>query len=81
MRLRALDVEHSLPKKLLHRLIRRMSGSSVPDVVLTLHHRPKLFGNAFSAWVESSQRGPSTWTQAEREVMASFVSARNHCVF
>ena len=81
MRLRPPEHEHALRKKLLHRVIRRMSGHEVPDVVLTLHHRPGFFGAHFSRWVEDALRGPSDWTQGDRELMAALVSARNQCVF
>jgi hypothetical protein len=81
MRLAPPERQHSVPKKLLHRVIRRMSGHEPPDVVLTLHHRPRFFGAPFSKWVEIALRGPSEWTQGERELMAALVSARNQCVF
>jgi hypothetical protein len=81
MRLRGPDRGHSIPKRLLHVIIRRQSGADVPDVVLTLHHRPKLFGKAFSRWLETSMRGPSDWTQGDREVMAAVVSSWNQCLF
>jgi hypothetical protein len=81
MRLRPPEHDHALPKKLIHKIIRRQTGEDVPDVVRTLHHRPGFFGSHFSRWVEVSQRGPSEWTQGERELMAALVSARNQCVF
>ena len=81
MRLRPPKEEHSLQKKAMHTVIRRVSGHPVPDVVLTLNHRPKFFGAHFSRWVESAMRGPSDWTQGDRELMAALVSARNQCVF
>ena len=81
MRLRPPEREHPLSKRLLHKLIRRVSGYDPPDVVLTLHHRPSFFGAPFSRWVEVALRGPSEWSQGERELMAALVSARNQCVF
>jgi hypothetical protein len=81
VRLSPPEHEHSLRKRLLHRVIRRVSGHDVPDVVRTLHHRPEFFGEHFSNWVEAALRGPSEWTQGDRELMAALVSARNQCVF
>ena len=81
MRLAGPERDHPLSKRLLQKLIRRVSGHPVPDVVLTLHHRPRFFGKPFSNWVEVAMRGGSPWTQGERELMAALVSARNQCVF
>jgi hypothetical protein len=56
-------------------------GGRVPDIVRTLVHRPKFFGGPFNAWIERALRGPSRWTVWERELMASFTSSLNQCVF
>ncbi|HEX8073909.1 MAG TPA: hypothetical protein VF545_02905 [Thermoleophilaceae bacterium] len=81
MRLKPPESEHPLSKRLIHKIIRRQSGHEVPDVVRTLHHRPGLFGAPFSRWVEVALRGPSDWTQGDRELIAALVSARNQCLF
>jgi hypothetical protein len=81
VRLRAPEHQHPLGKRIVHRIIRRTSGHEVPDVVRAIHHRPKFFGDHFSRWVELALRGPSDWTQGDRELMAALVSARNQCVF
>lgn len=81
MRLAPPSTEHPLKERTIHRIIRRHTGDPPPDVVLTLHHRPEFFGGAFSRWVEAALRGPSEWSQGERELMAAIVSARNQCVF
>jgi len=81
VRLRPPEREHPLSKRLIHAIIRRKTGSEVPDVVRVLHHRPRFFGTPFSRWVEAANRGPSEWTQGERELMAALVSSRNQCVF
>jgi hypothetical protein len=80
MRLAAVENDHPLTKRLIHFVIRRQAGR-VADVLLTLDHRPKFFGDPFSQWTEQALRGPSEWTQGERELMAALVSARNQCVF
>ena len=50
-------------------------------VLKTLHYRPELFGRPFSAALEVALRGPSDWSDGERELFAAFVSALNQCVF
>ena len=81
MRLDAPKRKHPLPKKLIQWIARKQSGYEVPDVVLTLHHRPRFFGTPFSRWLEASMRGPSDWTQGDRELMACLTSLWNQCVF
>jgi hypothetical protein len=81
MRLSGPGTKHPMGKRLIHWIIRRQTKAEVPDVVLTLHHRPRFFGTPFSRWLESSMRGPSDWTQGDREVMAALVSSWNQCLF
>ena len=81
MRLGPPSTRHPLPKKAIQWIVRRTSGAEVPDVVLTLHHRPRFFGTPFSRWLEVAMRGQSDWTQGDREVMAAVVSSWNQCVF
>jgi len=51
------------------------------DVVKTLHYRRELFGEPFSAVLDTAMRGPSDWSTGERELFAAFVSAQNQCLF
>jgi len=81
MRLSGPDRRHPVTKRLIHLIIRRKSGAEVPDVVKVLHHRPRFFGNAFSQLAEAVMRGPSEWSQGDREVMAALVSSWNQCLF
>ena len=53
----------------------------VSDVSLALRYRPELFGEPFSELLQQVMKGPSPWTEAERELFAAFVSARNQCPF
>ena len=53
----------------------------VSDVVLALDHRPEIFGRPFSEARQDVMRGPSTWSVAERELFAAFVSSLNQCPF
>lgn len=78
MRLSPPEREHPPRFAKLHERIREaIGGEQVPDVLRTLHHRPELFGRPFSAWVESLLRGPSEWSEGERELIAAFVSSVN----
>ncbi|HET7572878.1 MAG TPA: hypothetical protein VFJ77_09465 [Gaiellaceae bacterium] len=53
----------------------------VSDISLALRYRPELFGLPFSRYVQDVMKGPSDWTEAERELFAAFVSAENQCPF
>ena len=53
----------------------------VSDISLALRYRPELFGEPFSELLQEVMKGPSEWTEAERELFAAFVSARNQCPF
>jgi len=81
MRLPRLDHGHTLPQKLLLRLIRLLSGGPAPDVVKTLLYRKGYFGAAQSRLTQQVLRGPSAWSVGERELFAAFVSSLNHCPF
>jgi hypothetical protein len=53
----------------------------VSDISRALRYRPELFGRPFSQLLQQVMKGPSEWTEAERELFAAFVSARNLCPF
>lgn len=53
----------------------------VSDISLALRYRPELFGQPFSELLQEVMKGPSAWTEAERELFAAFVSLRNQCPF
>jgi hypothetical protein len=53
----------------------------VSDISLALRFRPELFGEPVSAYFQEVMKGPSEWTEAERELFAAFVSAQNQCPF
>jgi len=53
----------------------------VSDISLALRYRPELFGHPFSVLLQEVMKGPSEWTEAERELFAAFVSALNQCPF
>jgi hypothetical protein len=59
----------------------RESDGYVSDISLALRYRPELFGRPFSELLQEVMKGPSEWTEAERELFAAFVSALNQCPF
>jgi hypothetical protein len=81
MRLRRLTTGHRWPEKIKLGLARLVLSEGPPDVVRTLLYRRELFGKKYSRMLEDAMRGPSAWSIGERELMAMFVSAQNHCVF
>ncbi|MFL5912105.1 MAG: hypothetical protein ACJ768_16215 [Gaiellaceae bacterium] len=53
----------------------------VSDISLALRYRPELFGAPFSEFLQEVMKGPSDWSEAERELFAAFVSKLNQCPF
>ncbi|HEY8028350.1 MAG TPA: hypothetical protein VIE38_02450 [Gaiellaceae bacterium] len=53
----------------------------VSDISLALRHRPELFGEPISAYFQEVMKGPSDWSEGERELFAAFVSKLNQCPF
>ena len=60
--------------------LRELDGY-VSDISLALRYRTELFGRPFSELLQEVMKGPSAWTEAERELFATFVSAQNQCPF
>ena len=81
MRLAKLDTGHSLPNKALLAIIRVLSKFPAPDVVKTMRYRPEFFGGQMSPVFQEVMRGPSEWSIADRELMATYVSKTNECEF
>jgi len=53
----------------------------VSDISLAVRYRPELFGQPFGELLQDVMKGPSDWTEGERELFAAFVSAQNQCPF
>ena len=81
MRLGILDKGHTFGTKAIFVLIRTMSRVPVPDVLKTLMYRGDFFGKPVGKVFQEAMRGPSEWSVAEREMMASYVSKMNECEF
>jgi hypothetical protein len=63
------------------RLLERLPGPGVPDVIRTLLYRPAFFGGPFSAAMNPVMRGRSRWSRGERELLAAYTSRLNQCPF
>jgi len=81
MRLACVDSGHDPSEARVLDLIRAQRGVEPPDVLKTLHYRPELFGRPFSDALDLAMRGPSDWSDGERELFAAFVSSLNRCPF
>jgi hypothetical protein len=64
------------------RLLERVPGSKVPDVVRALLYRPSFFGGPLSAPLNRVMRTRrSRWSRGERELFAAYTSRLNQCPF
>jgi hypothetical protein len=75
-----VELQHS-PEALAQIAELRERDGYVSDISLALRYRPELFGEPFSELLQEVMKGPSEWTEAERELFAAFVSLRNQCPF
>lgn len=62
-------------------MIRLIGRTDADPVVKVALYRPAFFGRSWSHFVESTMRGPSEWSEGERELLAAFVSRVNSCPF
>jgi hypothetical protein len=53
----------------------------VSDISRALRYRPELFGEPISEYFQEVMKGPSEWSEAERELFAAFVSKLRQCPF
>jgi uncharacterized peroxidase-related enzyme len=79
MRLAILDSGHSLGNKALFALIRAFSHQPVLDVIKLVKYRADFYGGPMQRVTQEAMRGPSTWSVADRELMAAFVAKTNEC--
>jgi hypothetical protein len=81
MRLGVVDTGHGPAEMAVLEQIRQARGVEPVGVLKTLYYRPELFGRPFSDALDLAMRGPSNWTDGERELFAGFVSSLNQCPF
>lgn len=81
MRLRVLDRGHRLRQRIALTIIRVASRTEPDPVAKVSLYRPQLFGSRWLRLAESVMRGPSEWSEPERELLGAFVSRLNDCPF
>lgn len=81
MRLGILNEGYELRTKLLFGVIQLFSRQPVPDAARVTFYRPDFYGAQAKALTHSAMRGPSSWSVADRELMAAYVSRMNDCPF
>ncbi len=81
MRLSSVSTGHRFRDWAKLTMIRWLGRREPPDVLKTLLFRPHLFGRDANEVFQRALRGPSEWTVGERELMATYVSQLNQCVF
>jgi uncharacterized peroxidase-related enzyme len=79
MRLAILDSGHSLGTQALFVLIRAASRQPVLDVIKLVKYRADFYGAPMQGVTQEAMRGPSSWSVADRELMAAFVAKTNEC--
>jgi uncharacterized peroxidase-related enzyme len=77
MRLAILDEGHRLGTKVLFAFIRAVSRQPTPEALKVVAYRPEFYGTHMKKITHEAMRGPSTWSVADRELMAAFVSTVN----
>jgi uncharacterized peroxidase-related enzyme len=81
MRLEILNKGYKLGTKFLFAIIKAVSGYPLPDAARLVFYRPDFYGNPAKQFTQRAMRGPSSWSVAERELMAAYVSRLNECTF
>jgi uncharacterized peroxidase-related enzyme len=81
MRLHEIDRGDSFKSRLLIRFISMVSGMRLPDAARVAFYHKAFFSTPMGAWTQAAMRGPSSWSIAERELMAAMVAKWNSCPF
>jgi uncharacterized peroxidase-related enzyme len=81
MRLNILNNGYKFGTKVLFSIIKAVSGYPLPDAARLVFYRPDFYGTPAKKFTHKAMRGPSSWSVADRELMAAFVSNINACTF
>jgi len=81
MRLSILDLGHGFATKALFALIRTVSRQPTPEVLKVIKYRPDFLGDYLKNITHEAMRGPSSWSVADRELMAALISKLNGCEY
>jgi uncharacterized peroxidase-related enzyme len=78
MRLEIFDKKQTFSARLIAQIVRFVDGFN-PDIVKVFLYRREFFGDLYQPMLYEIMRAESEWTPGERELMAAFVSWKNHC--
>jgi uncharacterized peroxidase-related enzyme len=81
MRPEVLERGYGAGTKLLFAMVRVFSGRPLPDAARLTFYRPDFYGNRAKRFTHEAMRGPSSWSVADRELMAAYVSTLNASAF
>ena len=81
MRLSVLDRGHRWKQKAAIAVIELVGRGHADPVAKLSLYRPGFFGRPWLRFCASIMRGPSEWSDGEREMIAAFVSNLNACPF
>jgi uncharacterized peroxidase-related enzyme len=81
MRLAEIDRGDSFGNRLLINIISMASGMRLPDAARVAFYHKDFLGEAHGGWTQAAMRGPSSWSIAERELVATMVAHWNTCPF
>lgn len=59
---------------------RRIFGDT-PGAIVVMSYRSRYFGKQFASCMQEGMRNAKHWTVGEIELIASFTSSRNSCVY
>lgn len=81
MRLPEIDRGDGVFNRLLFGFISLVSRMRLPDAARVAFYHKDFFATPMGRWIQAAMRGPSTWSVAERELMAALVAKWNSCAF
>jgi uncharacterized peroxidase-related enzyme len=81
MRLPEVERGDGFANRLLISFISMVSGMRLPDAARVAFYHKEFFAVPLGAWTQPAMRGPSSWSVAERELMACMVAKWNACAF
>jgi len=82
LRLRAIRRVPGLRQRVLLAVLGLVFRKDSPlDVLKTVYHKPRVFGEPYLELLNAVMRGPSEWSVGERELFAAFTSKQNECPF
>jgi uncharacterized peroxidase-related enzyme len=81
MRLDILNHGYAPGTKLVFAAVKLVSGHALPDAARLMFYRPDFYGNRAKEFTHEVMRGPSSWSVADRELMAAYVSRVNESAF